>query len=164
MKVLCEKCGSVLNSEFIGEKHICPVCGANLDDDSQESQAAPKESNDITWYYYEWKTSGSYFIIEKTDAEKKNLAVEDEDIILRYTFQAPPRDENGSSERAKAILRQKYPNAFAPAPPKPERSNEPKCPRCGSRNIQLVQKKFSIWTGYRTNAVDRICVNCKHKW
>ena len=41
---------------------------------------------------------------------------------------------------------------------------EGKCPRCHSDNIQLVPRKWSIWTGYRTNAVSRICLNCKHRF
>lgn len=155
MKVLCEKCGSVLNSNFIGEDKLCPVCGANLDDDSQ---TAPGKSNEITWYFYGFKDSDAYSLRDKPiDLDKFG-----DTYYLKYTFQAPPRDAAGSSDRAKEILRQKYPDAFAP--PKPERSNEPHCPRCGSTHIELLQKKWSIWTGFRTSAVQRVCVNCKHKF
>ena len=38
------------------------------------------------------------------------------------------------------------------------------CPRCGSTNIQVVPRKWSILTGYMTNKTDRVCVNCKHKF
>lgn len=40
----------------------------------------------------------------------------------------------------------------------------PKCPKCGSTNIQMLNRKFSLLTGFATNKVDRVCVNCKHKW
>lgn len=39
-----------------------------------------------------------------------------------------------------------------------------KCPECGSTNIQIVPRKWSLLTGIFTNATDRVCVNCKHKW
>ena len=39
-----------------------------------------------------------------------------------------------------------------------------KCPECGSTNIQVVPRKWSLFTGIFTNATDRVCVNCKYKW
>ena len=42
--------------------------------------------------------------------------------------------------------------------------NRPKCPKCGSTQIQLINRKFTILTGFATNKVDRVCVNCKHRW
>lgn len=39
-----------------------------------------------------------------------------------------------------------------------------KCPRCGSTQIQLMQRKWSPMTGILTNKVDRVCMNCKHKF
>lgn len=38
------------------------------------------------------------------------------------------------------------------------------CPKCGSTNIQIVPRKWSILTGIFTNKTDRVCVNCKYKW
>lgn len=38
------------------------------------------------------------------------------------------------------------------------------CPKCGSTNIQILRKKFSLLTGFATNKVERVCVNCKHTW
>ncbi len=43
-------------------------------------------------------------------------------------------------------------------------SNTPKCPKCGSTNIQLVKRKWSPLMGFMTNKVDRVCVNCKNKF
>lgn len=42
--------------------------------------------------------------------------------------------------------------------------NQPKCPRCGSTQIQTVPRKWSLMTGFLTNKVDRVCMNCKHKF
>ena len=38
------------------------------------------------------------------------------------------------------------------------------CPKCGSTNIQIVPRKWSLLTGFLTNKTDRVCVNCKHKF
>lgn len=43
-------------------------------------------------------------------------------------------------------------------------SSVPKCPYCGSTNIQLIRKKWSLLTGFLTNQVERYCVNCKKKF
>lgn len=42
--------------------------------------------------------------------------------------------------------------------------NQVKCPKCGSTNIQMIQRKWSLLTGFMTNKVDRVCVNCKYKF
>lgn len=39
-----------------------------------------------------------------------------------------------------------------------------RCPKCGSTQIQMVPRKWSLMTGFLTNKVDRVCVNCKHKF
>lgn len=44
-----------------------------------------------------------------------------------------------------------------------EKGTVEKCPYCGSTNLQLVRKKWSLLTGFFTNKVDRYCVNCKRK-
>lgn len=44
------------------------------------------------------------------------------------------------------------------------KSNELHCPHCGSTNIQLMRRKWSLLTGFLTNKVDRYCVNCKRKF
>ena len=43
-------------------------------------------------------------------------------------------------------------------------SNTPKCPKCGSTQIQVVPRKWSLFTGFATKKVDRVCVNCKYRW
>lgn len=39
-----------------------------------------------------------------------------------------------------------------------------RCPKCGSTNIQMVPRKWSPLTGFMTNKVDRVCVNCKNRF
>lgn len=39
-----------------------------------------------------------------------------------------------------------------------------KCPRCGSTQIQLVNKRWGLLTGFFTNKVNRFCINCKTKF
>lgn len=45
-----------------------------------------------------------------------------------------------------------------------QNDNKPRCPKCGSTNIQIVPRKWSLLTGFLTNKTDRVCVNCKHKF
>ena len=45
-----------------------------------------------------------------------------------------------------------------------EVENQVKCPKCGSTQIQMIPRKWSLLTGFLTNKVDRVCVNCKHKF
>lgn len=42
--------------------------------------------------------------------------------------------------------------------------NEIKCPKCGSIKIQMLPRRWSLLTGFFTNKVDRVCMNCKHKF
>lgn len=43
-------------------------------------------------------------------------------------------------------------------------THQVKCPKCGFTQIQMVPRKWSLMTGFFTNKVDRVCVNCKHKF
>lgn len=156
-KILCEACGSVLNEDILKQNNslnTCLVCGASLGMDEDES--APKEEL-VDWYYYKFKNGSGYL--------STVYAEDDEDVKLAYKFKAPPEDENGDCEAAKEILRREYdPTAFAT--PSVNTKPEPvvRCPRCRSTAVQLVPKKWSPLTGFRTNSVMRVCVNCKHKF
>lgn len=167
-KILCESCGSVLNEDILKQKNslnTCLVCGATLG--MEEAEIAPKDEL-VTWYYIEFKNSNTYFIIEESKVKKDKMT---SDMELKYTFKAPSKDKTGNSDAAKEVLRREYkPDAFSESEKctitKPDALwiAEGKCPRCHSSNIQLVPRRFSIWTGFRTNKVDRVCVNCKHRF
>lgn len=43
-------------------------------------------------------------------------------------------------------------------------SNILRCPKCGSTNIQMVNRKWSPLTGFMTNKVDKVCINCKNRF
>ena len=38
------------------------------------------------------------------------------------------------------------------------------CPACGSTQIQMVSRKWSLLAGFATNKVDRVCMKCKKKF
>lgn len=38
------------------------------------------------------------------------------------------------------------------------------CPKCGSTQIQVVSRKWSLFTGVLTNKIDRVCLKCKNKF
>ena len=38
------------------------------------------------------------------------------------------------------------------------------CPYCFSTEVQLVPKKFSLFTGIMTNGFNRVCVRCQRKF
>lgn len=42
--------------------------------------------------------------------------------------------------------------------------NQPKCPKCGCTNIQVVRRNWSFFRGLTTNKTDRVCANCNYKW
>lgn len=67
---------------------------------------------------------------------------------------------------AKEILERLFPKFgqdSTPAPA-PQEDNVVHCPKCNSTQIQMVQRKWSPLTGFFTNKVDRVCVNCKYKF
>ncbi|MFI3325546.1 MAG: zinc ribbon domain-containing protein [Clostridia bacterium] len=45
-----------------------------------------------------------------------------------------------------------------------QNKSEISCPKCGSTQIQIVARKWSLMTGLLTNKVDRVCMKCKHKF
>ena len=154
-KILCENCGSVLNEDILKQKgslNTCLVCGASLGMDEPESASEPKL---VDWYYYDLGGGSGY--LDDVFME------DDESSKLAYRFKAP-KDLN----KAKEVLRREYkPDAFMESETS-KISTKPdpvvRCPRCGSTSIQLIPKKWSPLTGFRTNSVIRCCVSCKHKF
>jgi hypothetical protein len=153
---ICTECNTVFEDKVLIERNSenCLVCGASLRD-MDEPQLA-QEDELVTWYYYKFKNGSGYL--------STIYAEDDERSKLVYKFKAPSEDENGDFEEAKEILRKYDPTAFAT----PSASTKPdpivRCPRCGCTSVQIVPKKWSILTGYRTNSVNRVCVNCKHRF
>lgn len=164
-RIVCPSCNTIFSESLLkqkGSEDRCLVCGASLSMDEPES--APEEEL-VDWLYVEFKNSTSYFIIEDSKAKKDKMS---SDMEIKYRFKAPPEDENGDCEAAKEILRREYkPDAFMESETsKINTKPDPvvRCPRCGSTSIQLIPKKWSPLTGFRTNSVIRCCVSCKHKF
>ena len=162
--VKCGQCGSTFNRMFLlgkqGNADVCPLCGGTLNGGDTDDKTAEEHADWITWYYYGDKDDNG----KTTTLRDKPLDLNKwDDEFLIKEFKAPPRDANGSSEKAKEILRTYIPDAFAP-PAYDSAINEIRCPRCGSNRIQLVGRKWSWLTGIATNKVDRVCMNCKTRF
>ena len=154
--VKCGQCGSTFNRMFLlgkqGNADVCPLCGGTLNGSNMDDKTAEEHSDWITWYYYGDKDDNG----KTTTLRDKPLDLNKwDDEFLIKEFKAPPRDANGSSEKAKEILRTYIPDAFAP-PAYDSAINEIRCPRCG--------RKWSWLTGIATNKVDRVCMNCKTRF
>lgn len=154
-RIVCPSCNTIFSELLLkqkGSENQCLICGASLNVDESESAPEPEL---IDWYYYDLGGGSGY--LDDVFME------DDESSKLAYKFKAP-KDLN----KAKEVLRREYkPDAFMESETS-KISTKPdpvvRCPRCRSTSIQLVPRKFSIWTGYRTNKVDRVCINCKHRW
>ncbi len=107
----------------------------------------------ITWYYYKDPQYGDYSLWDK-------LPLRPEELELIQEFKAPPRDSAGSSEKAKEILRTYVPDAFLETP-KPEIC----CPLCGSTEFTILNRGYSVWTGFLgSGKVKRVCNRCKREF
>lgn len=152
--ILCPHCKSTLNEEILKQKNsenTCLVCGGQLDSGENE-----KQDEWITWYYYGIKDiAGGYLTEKAVDVEKPG-----EKSFLIKEFKAPPRDQNGKSDAAKRELRKYVPDAFA-EPVKPQI----RCPRCGSAEYTLMNRGFSILTGFLgSGRAKRVCNHCKREF
>ncbi len=47
---------------------------------------------------------------------------------------------------------------------KQQSQSVPKCPKCGSTEIQVLPRMLGISKIFASNRVDRVCVNCKYRW
>lgn len=72
----------------------------------------------------------------------------------------PPEER----EKASKEFEQKYYERMEQKNAKVNEQGQVVCPRCGSTQIQMVNKRWSVTTGLLTNKVDRVCVRCKTKF
>ncbi len=148
--VKCAGCGSSFNRMFLmgkqGNANVCPMCGGKLTGEEEHPDW-------ITWYYYKDPQYGDYSLWDK-------LPLRPEELELIQEFKAPPRDSAGSSEKAKEILRTYVPDAFLETP-KPEIC----CPLCGSTEFTILNRGYSVWTGFLgSGKVKRVCNRCKREF
>lgn len=157
-KITCGECGTVFEYKVAKDFESCPVCGASFDD---EEGSVGDKSGWITWYYYGLKDKkGNKTEITSLMDKPMDLERFGDTHYLIKEFQAPPKDINGNCDAAKKELRKYVPDAF------PEKKTVPKvqCPYCFSTEVQLVPKKFSLFTGIMTNGFKRVCVRCQRKF
>lgn len=155
--VKCPKCGSSFNRMFLmgkqGNAEVCPMCGADM-------QNVDEHPEWIMWYYYGYKSDNgktTYLNDQPIDLNEHG-----DIFFLIKEFKAPPRDLSGSSEKAKEILRTYIPGAF----------EEPKktesiicCPWCGSSEFTLLNRGYSLLTGFLgSGKVKRVCNKCKKEF
>ena len=149
--VKCAECGSSFNRMFLmgkqGNANVCPMCGGKLTGEEEHPDW-------ITWYYY-------------YDTEMKCYTLRDEPLDLEkwpeekliQEFKAPPESECGLDE-VKRILRTYVPDAFLETP-KPEIC----CPLCGSTEFTILNRGYSVWTGFLgSGKVKRVCNRCKREF
>lgn len=153
--ILCPHCKSTLNEEILKQKNsenTCLVCGGQLDSGENE-----KQDEWITWYYYGFKDDMSSGTLRDKPIDLDRFG---DTYCLVKEFQAPPRDQNGKCDAAKRELRKYVPDAFA-EPVKPQI----RCPRCGSTEYTLMNRGFSILTGFLgSGRAKRVCNHCKREF
>lgn len=156
-KIICPECNTIFDETVLKQKNsedTCLVCGASLsgDDNSdhEESPIEDKQSVDEekavekkTFYYY--KEGGGTLDDMLFDGWKP-----------LYTFQAI------NIEDAERQLKEKCPDSifFRSSP-----SSEVRCPRCFSTEYTLLNRGFSIFTGFLgSGKVKRVCNHCKKEF
>ncbi len=150
VKVICEKCESSFKYETVKDMKCCPVCGEAFESISSNNEEW------VTWYYYGFKKcSGGSLMNKPMDLERFG----DTHYLIKE-FKAPPKDADGNCDAAKRELRKYVPDAFAPPKETPIF-----CPKCGSTEYTLMNRGFSIWTGFLgSGKVKRVCNRCKREF
>lgn len=169
--ILCNECHSTFDEDILIKKNSenkCLVCGASLGGGNSSDNVESPDKNSgkagwITWYYYGMKDKkGRKTETTCLDDKPIDLKEHGDTFFLIKEFKAPPRNSFGSSDKAKEILRTYIPDAFV----YPEKK-EPvvRCPRSMSREYTLMNKGFSIFTGFLgSGRVKRVCNYCKKEF
>ncbi len=149
--VKCAECGSSFNRMFLmgkqGNANVCPMCGGKLTGEEEHPDW-------ITWYYYQYIGTNSCILRDNPADLEKRI-----DLKLIQEFKAPPESECGLDE-VKRILRTYVPDAFLETP-KPEIC----CPLCGSTEFTILNRGYSVWTGFLgSGKVKRVCNRCKREF
>ena len=148
--VKCPKCGTAFNKMFLmgkqGNCDVCPMCGAELQD-------VDEHPDWITWWYYKDIEYGDLSLWDKPP-----LRLERYELIQE--FKAPPESECGLDE-VKRILRTYVPDAFE----EPKKADAVFCPRCFCNEFTLINRGYSILTGFLgSGKVKRVCNRCKKEF
>ncbi len=148
-KIVCEKCGTEYKYEVAKDMKNCPVCGALMmgDDDFSHEESPDKDSGEAvekkTYYYY--KEGGGGLVPMLFDGWKP-----------LYTFQATDMED------AERQLKEVCPNSPLL---KTTPSKQIRCPRCLGAEYTLLNKGYSLFTGFLgSGRVKRVCNYCKKEF
>lgn len=141
-KIVCEKCGTEYKYEVAKNFECCPVCGSSLSDHMESHDRGSGQGGEKkTYYYYDSGTLTSTLY-----SHRKPL----------YTFQAI------DVEDAKQQLKEVCPNSPLL---KTTPSKQIRCPRCMGTEYTLLNKGYSIFTGFLgSGRVKRVCNYCKKEF
>ena len=159
-KIVCESCGTIFPFERAKDFTVCPVCNASFDDEENETSSTHDEHPDwITWYYYGYKRdNGKTACLEDSPID---LTQHGDVFFLIKEFKAP-REEDCGLDEVKRILRTYIPDAFSDTKAKEASIS---CPRCGCSEFTLLNRGYSIWTGFLgSGKVKRVCNRCKKEF
>lgn len=138
----CPNCGCPINSSRIKNKYMVYMVGYR-DTDTAVS-AGLKEVLQLDLEYSEVVDILQKLPYKLYECETKEEATLIAKKLDRWWIDTEVSDERGSTVHIN--------------------TNIPICPKCGSTNIQVVPRKWSILTGIFTNKIDRVCANCKCKF
>ena len=148
-KIVCEKCGTEYKYEVAKDMKNCPVCGALMmgDDDFSHEESPDKDSGEAvekkTYYYY--KEGGGGLVPMLFDGWKP-----------LYTLQATDMED------AERQLKEVCPNSPLL---KTTPSKQIRCPRCLGAEYTLLNKGYSLFTGFLgSGRVKRVCNYCKKEF
>ncbi len=148
-KIVCEKCGTEYKYEVAKNFECCPICGSSMmgDDDFSHMESPDKNNGQsgekTTFYYYD---DGSATLTSTLYSHCKPI----------YTFQATDMED------AERQLKEVCPNSPLL---KTTPSKQIRCPRCFSTEFTLLNKGFSIFTGFLgSGRVKRVCNYCKKEF
>ena len=133
----------------------CPICGYVDLTEKEDSCSHCNSFLSITNEYFDEICSQSE-LTDKNDIE--------EYVRQLYVYVDDKFDEDAMSVRENAENVSDQIDYYEELILKDNNEYDCKCPECGSTNIQIVPRKWSIFTGIFTNKVDKVCVNCKYKW
>lgn len=139
-----------------GNIDTCPICGGNMVDVAQEDE----HKDWITWFYYGFKTNNG----KSTSLRDKPIDLDQHGdmYFLIKEFKAPPENNPGGLEAVKDVLRTYIPDAFIYSE---DKNPIIRCPKCGSKEYTLMNKGYSLFTGFLgSGRVKRVCNYCKKEF
>lgn len=147
-KIICDSCGAVMPFEKIKDAEVCPVCNVPFDTDNSDNSDHDELPNKVSNQSVEKKT---YYYYKEGGGTLDEMLFNGWKPI--YTFQATDMED------AERQLKEVCPNSpLLKATP----SKVVRCPRCASTEYTLLNKGYSIFTGFLgSGRIKRVCNYCK---